>query len=199
MHWLAAALELNGEMIARFADDRAGGLFFTAAAAEPLIARQKESYDGAMPSGNSVACLNFLRLARMTGEAELEERALGILRAFAADVRRAPAAHAHLLSAADFALGPTAEVILVGDPETADMRALLAAARQAPGPSRVLLLVPAGVPDPPIVRLIPYLAQYVALDGRATAYVCRDRACQLPTHDPAVMRQQLAGLARDGG
>ncbi|HER34905.1 MAG TPA: thioredoxin domain-containing protein, partial [Halothiobacillaceae bacterium] len=113
---LERAVALTDVMLERFWDDDDGALYFTAADAEELIVRQKEIYDGAVPSGNSVAMLNLVRLARMTGRSEYEDRAVAIGRAFAIQVRRAPAAHTQLMCGLDFLLGPSHEVVIVGRP-----------------------------------------------------------------------------------
>lgn len=108
--YLAWALELQATMINDFWDGEQGGFFLTASDAEQLIMRPKEIYDGAIPSGNSVAALNCLRLARLTGKAELKEYASEILQAFAGQIAQNPAAHSFALIALDFALGRTDEV-----------------------------------------------------------------------------------------
>ncbi|HBK86585.1 MAG TPA: thioredoxin domain-containing protein [Firmicutes bacterium] len=107
--YLAWALELQGILVQHYWDEGQGGFFLTANDAEELLMRPKEIYDGAIPSGNSVAMLNSLRLARLTGQSKLEEYAMGIWRAFASQIAQQPAAYSFALSALDFALGPAQE------------------------------------------------------------------------------------------
>jgi uncharacterized protein YyaL (SSP411 family) len=109
--YLELALEFNNEMLELFNDNEKGGLFLYGADGESLIVRPKEVYDGAMPSGNSVATLNMLRLARMTGDARLEVRAYDQLSAFASIVESNPFAHTYFLMAAIFGLYPTRVVL----------------------------------------------------------------------------------------
>ncbi|MFW6162984.1 MAG: thioredoxin domain-containing protein [Planctomycetota bacterium] len=190
---LAAAQELTDAMLDGFWDEEAGGFFFTADTAEGLLVRQKESYDGAVPSGNSVAMLVLLRLARITGRAEWEARAEAVGRAFASRVRRMPAAHTQLMAALDFAVGPSFEVVIAGQPGADDTEALLTALRTRFLPNKVVLLRPAGVEEPPIARIAPFVEAQTARDGRATAYVCRDQACREPTTKKDEMLNALAG------
>src|SRR5262249_20327755 len=104
---LDTAVRLVRDMERLFWDGEGGGLYFTGEDAEPLIARTKEIYDGAMPSGNSVAAEVLLRLSRFTGDGSFAQRAEALFQAFSGMVARIPSAHARLLGALDFALGPT--------------------------------------------------------------------------------------------
>ncbi|MFN2114641.1 MAG: thioredoxin domain-containing protein [Anaerolineae bacterium] len=180
---LAAALELTDAMIDRFWDEDGGGFFLTAADAEELVVRPKETYDGAVPSGNSVAMLNMLRLARMTGRSDLEQRAAALSRAFGAGVTRAPASHAMLLSAVDFGMGPAREIVVVGDPAGPDTGAMLRRLRREYLPNAVLAFRPVGGSSAVIDALAPYVSGQEPVDERATAYVCEDHVCHEPTTD----------------
>jgi uncharacterized protein YyaL (SSP411 family) len=180
VRYLREALTLTDRMVELFWDRQAGGLFFTGTDAEELLARSKEAYDGAVPSGNSVAALNLLRLSRLTGKSELEERAHDIMRAFGGQVAGAPGGFSHLLMAADFALGPAQEVVIAGDPADEVTRQMLAALRGRFLPSVVVLLHPEGREAEAIGELVPFLRGQTRVDGMATAYVCRNFACQIP-------------------
>ena len=181
VRYLTAALELARTMIAHFGDAEQGGFFSSADDAEALLFRHKDVYDGALPSGNSVAAWVLLRLARITGQTELEERAERTLRAFGG-AARSPAAHTLYLLALDFALGPSFEIVVAGDPAAADTRALLSAFAHRYRPHTVLLARPEG-DAPPIAALAPYTLDQTSRAGRATAYVCRNYACRAPTSD----------------
>ena len=91
--YLDLALEFSWEQIKYFWDESGGGLFFYGNDGEQLLTRPKEVYDGAMPSDNSVALLNFLRLSRLTGAADLEDKAQTMITAFANTVSSGPTAH----------------------------------------------------------------------------------------------------------
>jgi uncharacterized protein YyaL (SSP411 family) len=144
VRWLEHALDLNEKMLAHFWDQEQGGLFSAPDDGEALIVRSKEVYDGAIPSGNSVAALNLLRLARLTGRSALEERATELFEAFGAALRRGPSQHTELMLALDFALGPASEVVVVGDPQSEGTHAMLAALRRPFLPAKVTLFRPSG-------------------------------------------------------
>jgi uncharacterized protein YyaL (SSP411 family) len=188
---LARAVALQDETIARFWDDANGGFYFTPADAEQLLVRQKEVYDGAMPSGNSVAMANLVRLSRLTGRTAYGERADAVAAAFAADVARMPSAHAHLTAALQFATSPSLEVVIAGEPAASDTTSLLAVVRSRYLPQAVVLVVPDGEGGTGIRQLVPFTEGYATIDGRAAAYVCRDFQCQLPTTDPEKLAELL--------
>jgi uncharacterized protein YyaL (SSP411 family) len=197
VHNLEAALALNREMLTRFWDETNGGLFFTASDAEELPVRTKEVYDGAIPSGNSVAMLNLLRLGRITANAELEARAAAIGRAFSDRVSQAAAAHTQLLSALDFTLGPSHQVVIAGQPGATDTTRMLRALRSRFIPNKVVLLRPSESEAPAITRIAPYTEHHRALDGKATAYVCMNCTCQTPTTDVEEMLSLLSSRSVD--
>jgi uncharacterized protein YyaL (SSP411 family) len=187
---LRQALGLNDKMIARFWDPDGGGFFFTPDGGEDLLVRRKEIYDGAIPSGNSVAMMNLLRLARITGRSELEERASEITRAFTHQVKQAPLGHTYLLTALDFGVGPASEVVLAGRLESKEMQNMLKAVRRRFLPNKVVLHRP-DEDHPAIVEMAPFTAGQVPVGGRATAYVCVNHACDAPTHDVTSVLESL--------
>jgi uncharacterized protein YyaL (SSP411 family) len=192
-HRLQQALDLQAETIARFWDREGGGFYFTADDTEALLVRPKEVYDGAIPSGSSVAMANLVRLSRLTGSSDLAERADKLLRASAAQVEQAPSAHAHMVAAQQMAAGRSLEVVIAGDPDAADTRQLVQAVRSVYAPDLTQLLVASGEAGEAMRELVPMVASHVPVGGRAAAYVCRDFECLLPTTDPEQLRQQLAG------
>ena len=190
---LQAALDLNREAIRHFWDDKGGGFYFTADDAEGLLVRQKEIYDGAVPSGNSVQVLNLLRLGRMTGNADFEEKAAQIGRAFSKTAGRAPSAFTELMVGLDFAVGPSYEVVIVGDGRAADTHGMLRALRTQFIPNKVVLLRPSDDPAPEITRLAEFTRYQSGLQGKATAYVCLNFRCRLPTTEVSQMMKFLNG------
>jgi uncharacterized protein YyaL (SSP411 family) len=182
--YLRAAVELTETMISRFWDEEDGGFYFTAKGAENAVPRRKEVYDGALPSGNSVALLNLLRLALLTGDSKYRELASRVIRVFSEDVKRSPAAHTFMLLGVDFAAGPAYTVILVGDLQEDSMQRMLAALKAVYQPNTVVSL------------RLPSKAGlgYEKIEGKATAYVCRDQTCLPPTNKPEKM-VELLGLS----
>ncbi|MBA7501149.1 hypothetical protein ES704_03911 [subsurface metagenome] len=189
--YLQSALDLNKRVIEYFWDEEDGGFYLTADDSETLLVRPKEVYDGAVPSGNSVAMLNLLRLSSITGDADLEEKAAQIGRTFSQRVKSAPAAYTQLMVALDFAIGPSYELILSGDSKADDTKVMLKALRQQFVPNKVVVLHPTEQDSPDIDMLLEFLKDYPSIDGKATAYVCLDYACKLPTTDAETMVRLL--------
>ena len=189
--YLARAIELVGETERLFRDRKGGGYFFTGSDGEALLARAKEIYDGAQPSGNSVAALVLLRLARLTGDGTYEERAESLLHAFGGSLARLPAAHTQLLSALDFALGPTREIVISGAKGADDTRTLVSAVRARYLPRAVTLLRDAGAEGEALARLAPFTASQAPIGGRAAAYVCENFACAAPVTERAALEALL--------
>jgi len=182
--YLRAAVDLTNTMVSRFWDDDAGGFYFTAKGSENAVPRRKQVYDGALPSGNSVALLNLLRLSLLTGEAKYREFASQVIRVFSEDVKRAPAAHTFMLLGVDLAVGPAYNVILVGDPQEDGVQNMLSALKTGYLPKMVVSL---RLPDKAGLG-------YEKIEGKATAYVCRGQTCMPPTNKPEKMLE-LLGLA----
>ncbi len=175
--YLKTALALNEDMIRDFRDEARGGFFFTAREAIESPLRKKEIHDGAIPSGNSVAMLNLLRLARLTGGARLEEIAAEIPRAFMSEIGRMPSAYAFFLTAADFALGPSLEIVVSGPREAPDTRGMLKALQSRFIPNKVVLLREGG---DGILEIADFTRLMSPLDGKSTAYVCTAHVCRKP-------------------
>jgi len=194
--YLKHALSLNRTMLEHFWDSTGGGLFFTPDDGEPLLARHKEAYDGAIPSGNSVAMLNLVRLSRITGDTGLEQRASRIGESFANEVGASPSGHTQLMVAVDFALGPSYEVVIAGNRD--NTRNMLRALNSLYAPRKVVILVPDGEEAGEIHDLAPFTRDLVALNNKATAYVCVNQACHSPTTDEAVMLSSLGGVSGSG-
>jgi len=188
--WLSAAVRLCDGMIERFADEKSGGFFSTASDAEALIARAKDAYDGAVPSGNSLAALDLLRLGHLTGRTAYLERAQRVFRAFSTEIRGSPSRSSAMMIALDLATGPASEVVIAGEPGAEDTAAMLRALRSRFLPGALVLLRPGG-DDPPIARIAEFVRGQRSLGGKATAYVCRDFACRAPVADPAALADLL--------
>ena len=108
-------ISLTKILTEKFWDDKQGGFFFTPDDGENLIVRTKEYYDSAIPSGNSVALMNLLKLSKLTGDSKYEELASELTLSVSAQVEKAPSAFTQFLSGYIFAAGPSSEVIIVGN------------------------------------------------------------------------------------
>ncbi|GIQ66753.1 thioredoxin domain-containing protein [Paenibacillus cisolokensis] len=188
---LQAAIELNERMIELFRDEHQGGLFFTGADGEKLFARGKEIYDGAMPSGNSVAALNLQRLARLTGDAQLAELAERQLEAFAGAVRRYPPGYAMYLIALDYATSAGGEIVIAGSRDEEETRRMIEAAHRGFRPHTEVLLAVPGPEAAALERLVPAVAGKMPVRGNPAAYVCVNFACQAPVTDAASLKALL--------
>ncbi|MDO8142013.1 MAG: thioredoxin domain-containing protein [Candidatus Brocadiales bacterium] len=179
--YLKTALELNKLMIDDFWDEKGSDFFFSGKRNEQLIAQTKEIYDGATPSGNSVAFLNNLRLSRMTGNPDLANISGQLMRTFAETVNNYPSGYAQFLCALDFALGTTREIVIAGESGSDDTKQILMEIRKRFLPGKVIILHPEK--DKSIEGIIGFVKEQKAMDGKATAYICENYACKAPTND----------------
>ncbi len=167
--YLTESQRLADLMITEFWDEEGGGFFFTSNDHEELIVRNKDFYDNATPSGNSVGADVLLRLAKITGEEKYERFAVATLRLAASQIRRHPQGFGRALSALQFHLSPTKEVVLVGGGEE-----LTRAVDESYLPFAVI--VRSSVPN----DTLPLLAKRGLLHGKPTAYVCQEYVCERP-------------------
>ncbi len=190
--YLGEALRLNNQMMTHYWDDKNGGLFMTADDSEKLLIRDKQIYDGAIPSGNSVAALNLLRLGHITGKTDFLKKAESITKAFSGLIEKYPPGHAYLMMVLEYALNPSYEVVVAGKIGARDTGAMLKALRRPFVPGKIVVFLPADrTAAAEIIQLSPYTEFMVPIDGKATAYVCTNFVCQLPTTD---VSQMLANL-----
>ena len=197
---LKRAIELQDETDLLFWDEADGGYFLTSDRSEALLVRPKESYDGAIPSGNSVAMNNLVRLGRLTGRTSFTDRADGVASAFSHQLQVAPSAHSHLVAGVQAAAGPSLEIVIAGTPGEPDTVALLDVVRSEYLPNSALLLVAGGEHGETIRALAPYVAHHAPVDGKAAAYVCRNFACERPTTDPDRLRATiLDAIGKENG
>lgn len=191
--FLEKAVLVHEAMLELFWNPESGGLDFIAKDAEQLIVREREVYDGALPSGNSTALNTLALLAQITGDMRWEKAADGIVRAFAHEVKKYPRAYTHFLNGYDRLLGPTGEVVLVGSFQDPDLQAMVHAVRRGFHPCTALLVKPAeGSGRALVERLVPLTAAMEPVGGRATAYVCQGRQCGNPVTDPEILATLLA-------
>jgi len=190
--WLKEAVALDKVLEDHYEDKQAGGFFMTSNDHEALLAREKPSYDGAEPSGNSVQALNLLRLHEFTTEDRYRVRAEKALQAFGEILKRAPAAVSELLLAVDYHLDTPKEIVIVTPKSRAEAEPFLAKLGTIFLPNRIVAVVPEGEELAAQAKLIPLIEGKVAQTGKATAYVCEKKVCALPTSDPAIFAKQIS-------
>ncbi len=192
LRWMEEAIRLDQVLFQHYWDKNNGGFFATSDDHEQLIAREKPSYDGAEPSGNSVAVLNLLRLHEFTTDDQYRQRAEQCFKAFSPVFKQAPAALSEMVLALDFHLDTPKEVIIVTPSSREEAEPLLSRLRAAFLPNRVLAVVSQGEELSAHAKVIPLLEGKRAIGGKPTAYVCEQRVCELPTSDPAIFAKQIA-------
>ena len=173
-----------------FWDKEKGGYFTVASDAEQLIVRAKSLYGGAIPSGNSMAIGNLSRLYRMTGRPDYATRNDELIRAFSGEIGKQPMVYPVALCGLDFTFGPAHEIVISGNRDSEDTRAMLTALRKGFRPNQVILLrTPENAAT--LAMLAPYTETQLSMNGKATAYVCRNFACKLPTNEIGKMLESM--------
>jgi uncharacterized protein YyaL (SSP411 family) len=186
-------VQLADQMLAEFWDNERGGFYDTAESSEALIARPKEVFDSATPSGNSVAAEALMRLALLTARIDFQSKARIILETYGKLAAQRPTGFGRMLTAYDFATGDVHEIAFAGDPNNMATRALLGVVRRHYLPWKVVGLAKPGASDDTV---IPLLTDRAPVDDQPAAYVCQHYACQLPVTTPEALAEQL-GLADD--
>ncbi|SHH96834.1 hypothetical protein SAMN02746098_01900 [Desulfosporosinus lacus DSM 15449] len=185
-HILQTALQLQEEQDRLFFDDEGGGYYLTGSDAEELLFRPKESYDGALPSGNSITALNLLRLARFTGDERWERKAEQQLLDFRSVLEEHPSGYTAFLQALQFALHPSQELILAGSlnsKELPEMRQLFFSTFR---PFASVLYQEGSLSD-----TVPWIKDYPLDPSQVTAYLCENFTCQTPVHQVEEFRTLL--------
>ena len=190
--WLDEARALADETLRLFWDERLEGFYDTGVDHERLIVRPRNLFDNAVPCGSSVAIETLFRLASLTGESRYESTAREALRPMADLMTRYASGFGRYLGALDFHLGPVVEVALVAPTAGDGLRGLVAEVFGRYLPNRIVAGMAAG--DARAAEGIALLQKREAVGGRATAYVCRNYACELPVTDREALARQLDAL-----
>ena len=177
--YLASALELTEIMIEDFSDKN-GGFFIGSKDAEKLMIRAKDSYDGAIPSGNSVAALNLFRLGKITGNTKWTDLGYTTLKAFTDKAKQSPTGFSHMMTAFMFDFKNPKEVVLVGDSNDPETQKTISAIRKNYSPNKVILFKDVSNPDA-LLQVAPWTQDHVMINGSPTFYVCENFACKQPT------------------
>jgi len=183
-YWLREADRLNQIMISQFWDPQNGGFFFTGKDYPELIVRSKSAYDGATPSGASMAIHVLLRLAILLNQPDLIEKAKTTFSLYDHAMKTAPSGSAQMLCGVDFLIDTPKEIAIVGNPLSEQTQEILKNIHRRFVPNKVVALLNPNTEDrQKIEELIPLLASKTSIDGKTTIYVCQNYACQLPTTD----------------
>ena len=181
--YLSQALDLMNIMVEDFWDDKNGGFFLGSDQSEKLIVRSKTAYDGAIPSGNSVAVMNMVKLTRITGNTKWAELAEKTMRAFSEDVNRMPTGYTLMLTGFMFDTQNSKEIVIVGDSRNRNTIKFLHTIRTSYAPHKVLLFKDTSVSENRLEQLANWTSTQNSINGKPTAYVCKNFACNQPTSD----------------
>jgi uncharacterized protein len=190
--FLREAMTLNNEMVAHFWDEEQGGFFTIADDGEELLVRRKEIYDGAVPSANSVAFYNMIRLARITGDEGLEEKADLLGQAFSSEFHRAPHAHTYFMAALDFVIGPSYEIVIVAARHDESLQEMIRALNEHFIPNCVRVFQAPG--DEGLSASGVHRGELKCLEGKTTVYVCANHTC----NEPATEKERVLEIIGRG-
>jgi uncharacterized protein YyaL (SSP411 family) len=187
--WLKKAIMLKDTMIEKFWDKKETAFFFAPETKEKELPRLKEFNDAAIPSGNSVALLNLARLSRLTGRVDFEEKAAALGQTITAYSGQL---NTMFLAAATFSVGPTHEVVVVGDPQSPNTLSMLKNANAIYCPNRVVLFKSNN--DDALAEVAAYTRFMKTIDSEPAAYICSNFTCKRPITDVDQVSKILRSL-----
>ncbi|MBM2815361.1 MAG: hypothetical protein HW421_2123 [Ignavibacteria bacterium] len=179
--YLEIALSLAEHTIVHFYDEITGGFYLTADYSEKLIFRSKEIFDGAIPSGNSVALYVLSILSKIKPENNFDEVINNTFKTFSRNIASNPSGFSFLLCALERYLGESMEIVIASGEDNLDTQKLLQAARTGFVPNRMILLK--DYKNDNLIKIAPYTASCIAIDGKARAYICRNFSCSEPVQE----------------
>ncbi|NPC91353.1 thioredoxin domain-containing protein [Bacillus sp. WMMC1349] len=178
LSYLQKAKQWSAGMLNLFLDKESGGFYFTGHDAENLIVRDKEIYDGALPSGNGVAAVQLLRLGRLTGDLSLIDQVTKMYSAFHGDVLSYPNGHTNFLQSLLSHVMPQKEIVILGKQNDQNRQTIITALQQAFQPQYAILV--AETPND-FQGIAEFATDYHSIEDKTTVYVCENFACQQPT------------------
>lgn len=189
--WLKLALDLHGTQIALFWNASDGGFFDFSGKDKTILLRTREAYDGAEPSGNSVAAANLVRLSRITDDEILNKNAEATLRSFSGLLQHAPHAMPLMIAAMEFFREPPVQIVIAGEWNSPETKMFLEQIAGRFLPYTTLLLADGGPGQQFLSERLPFIAPMVRRNGMTTAYVCKDYSCDLPVTSVAELASLL--------
>ncbi len=189
--WLSWAVELQQKQDQLFWDGRQAGYFATAGNDSGILFRMRDDYDAAEPSANSVSGMNLVRLWQMTDRKEWKEKADKTFAAFSNRLQDSPEVLPQLMAALDFSLSKPKQIIIAGRPNAAGTRAMLRLVHQRYLPNKFLILADGAQGQRQISEWLRFVGSVRQKDGKATAYICENYICKLPTTDLMVVARLL--------
>ena len=181
--YLSEAIKLSEIMVSEFWDTENGAFFLGSNNSEKLIVRAKTGYDGAIPSGNSVAAMNFIKLNRITGETKWVEISDKIFMTFSKEINNTPTAFSYMLNAFLFESNEPKEVVVVGSGKDPETKLAIEKIKSIYIPSKVIIFKDTDDKSNKLTPLAKWTMTQESIDDKTTFYVCRDFACKIPTTD----------------
>jgi uncharacterized protein YyaL (SSP411 family) len=200
VEYLQRAIDLCELALKYYQDHEQGGFFISSFDGEKLPARQKEIYDGAIPSGNSVMMLNLLKLSAITGRVDLAEKAQQISKVFSSQVSQTPMAYCYFMCGVAFALGSNSQygnlhLVLAGNEVDQELQQMLSLVKEIYMPNKTIILRPSDESSlTKLIKIIPSIKEQAVIDGKATAYFCFDGKCELPIVGIEAFQAKLKSL-----
>ena len=179
IEYLSKAIKLTKVMIQEFSDQN-GGFFIGGINSEKLMIRAKDSYDGAIPSGNSVAVNNLFRLSKLTGDLTFDSISKSTLRAFTDQAKHAPSGFAHMITGFMFNIKDPIQLVIVADCKKHDLSQVFEKINLKYSPNKVVLLKDISKPTE-LEEIAPWVKNYKMMDNKPTYYLCEDFVCKRPT------------------
>ena len=189
--WLLWAIDLTKTQNHLFWDQIAGGFYSTTGKDPSILIRMKEDYDGVEPSPNSVAVLNLLRLSQMTGNEKWRKMAKKSIQAFWKRLETAPHTMPQMMAAVHFLMDKPKQILIAGQQNSSDTKAILHTIHRRFIPNKIIVLADGGEAHNLLATNLKVLKNLDQIDGKATAYVCENYICQLPTNQLAVLDRLL--------
>ncbi len=189
--YLVRAIGFTNQVIKHFNDSIYGGFYFTADYGEELLTRQKEIYDGAIPSGNSIMFHNLLRIGRLTAADKLINEAEMIIRSFSEIVKKTPSAFTCFLSGMFYLINKVHEVVVAGDPNNPETRTALEILRACYQPNMTIFLRDPKLKDSFLQLIAPHTENMIPADDDPIFYLCHNFECEYPTGDIAALLERL--------
>lgn len=192
VEWLTWAVRLTEAQLELFYDREKGGFFMTSPGHDKnLLVRVMDDSDNVIPAESSVAAVNLLRLAQFTDREDFRQAAEKTLTRFGAQMKQQPRSLPQMLVALDYALSKPKQIIIAGDPNSPDTIQMLREVHERYIPNKILMVVNQGNGRETLMRWLPFLKGIAPIQGKATAYVCINYACELPTHDLQIFQKIL--------
>ncbi|MDA0987011.1 MAG: thioredoxin domain-containing protein [Bacteroidetes bacterium] len=188
--YLMQAIELNNSVISTFWDEENSGFYFTSAENKDVIARQKEIYDGAIPSSNSIQLQNLIWIYKITSDEKLKIKIDLMLKTFTKNINNSPQSFTHFISSYYLLIQKSTEIIIVNNENTAEVTNIIKAIKKEFLPNKIILFK--NLKNQNLIsKMSPFTENYKTINNKLTIYVCEDYKCNPPTNDLSKAFQYL--------